>query len=233
MFLPSILSLLLTTTTNASPLSRRAVIDSGAVVGFPQSVPSGELGTLYLRFQPHLYVQNGCVPFPAVDAAGNTGGGLAPTGSSNGGCSSSPGQVYARAGTHNGRYGIMYAWYMPKDEPSDGIGHRHDWECAVVWLSGSTGSPSITGVSASAHGGFQFNSSPNLTGTSPLIRYYSQWPLDHQMGYTSTVGGEQPLVAWESLTDAARTALTNTDFGSANVPFKDANFASNLEKADG
>ena len=39
------------------------------------------------------------------------------------------------------------------------------------------------------------------------------------------------MIAWESLTDAARTALQDTDFGAANVPFKDANFESNLEKA--
>ena len=51
------------------------------------------------------------------------------------------------------------------------------------------------------------------------------------MGFTSTRGGQQPLIAWESLPAAAKTALTNTDFGSADVPFKDANFANNLAKA--
>jgi hypothetical protein len=45
------------------------------------------------------------------------------------------------------------------------------------------------------------------------------------------VGGTQPLIAWESLPTAASTALEITDFGSANVPFKDANFDSNLAKA--
>jgi hypothetical protein len=29
---------------------------------------------------------------------------------------------------------------------------------------------------------------------------------------------------FDQLTDAARTALEDTDFGSANVPFKEANF---------
>lgn len=51
------------------------------------------------------------------------------------------------------------------------------------------------------------------------------------MGFTSTRGGQQPLIAWESLTAAAKTALTNTDFGSANVPFKDSSFQGNLAKA--
>ncbi|KAF4553353.1 Hypothetical protein D9617_7g030800 [Elsinoe fawcettii] len=228
-----LITLLSATAALAAPtsLEKRAVINHDAVVGFPQTVPNTALGQLYLRYKPFLQVQNGCVPYPAVDAQGNTGGGLATSGSSNGDCASSPGQVYARSGTSNGRFGIMYAWYFPKDAPGAGLGHRHDWESIVVWLSGSTGTPSILGVSASAHGDFQKNTSPNLSGTSPLIRYYSTWPVNHQLGYTSTRGGQQPLVAWESLTSAARTALTNTDFGSANVPFKDANFANNLAEA--
>lgn len=121
---------------------------------------------------------------------------------------------------------------MPKDSPSDGLGHRHDWESIVVWLSAESTSATLLGVSASAHGDFQANTSPNLSGTSPLIRYYSTWPVNHQLGFTSTVGGLQPLIAYESLTDAARTALANTDFGSANVPFKDANFENNLALAE-
>ena len=71
----------------------------------------------------------------------------------------------------------MYAWYMPKvssvssdhcsyaalratqsthfcalrqDEPSTGIGHRHDWEGIVVWIDDPNKSqPVILGVSAS------------------------------------------------------------------------------------
>jgi hypothetical protein len=39
------------------------------------------------------------------------------------------------------------------------------------------------------------------------------------------------LIAWESLPTVAQTALQNTDFGSANVPFKDGNFATNLAAA--
>jgi hypothetical protein len=49
------------------------VINHDAVVGFAQAVPSGIVGTLMLKYKPYLKVFNGCVPFPAVDAAGNTG----------------------------------------------------------------------------------------------------------------------------------------------------------------
>lgn len=51
------------------------------------------------------------------------------------------------------------------------------------------------------------------------------------MGTTSDVGGQQPLIAWESLPAVAQTALQNTDFGEAIVPFKDATFAANLAAA--
>ena len=123
---------------------------------------------------------------------------------------------------------------MPKDEPSDGIGHRHDWEGVIVWLSSSTATSSsnILAVCPSAHGGWDCSTSTyTLSGTSPLIDYYSIWPVDHQCGLTSTVGGTQPLIAWESLSEVAQTALSDTDFGSAIVPFIDANFGNNLAVA--
>ncbi|KDN63871.1 putative necrosis inducing protein [Colletotrichum sublineola] len=196
-------------TVMAAPIERRAVIGHDAVVGFPETVPSGIVGSLYLN------------------------GGLKPSGSSNGGCSSSTGQVYARGGSYNGRYGIMYSYYMPKDSPSPGLGHRHDWENAVVWLSDASASATIVGVSASAHGGYDRRTSGvDFTGTThPRIGYRSIWPVNHQMIFTSETGGQQPLIAWESLTDAARNALQNTDFGSAGVPMKDGSFVENLAKA--
>lgn len=61
------------TVVGAPSVRPRAVIASDAVVGFPETVPSGIEGTLYLQYKPYLKVINGCVPFPAVDAEGNTG----------------------------------------------------------------------------------------------------------------------------------------------------------------
>lgn len=137
-------------------------------------------------------------------------GGLDPTGGSNSGCSSSTGQVYARAGAYSGKFGIMYSWYMPKDSPSSGLGHRHDWENIVVWLSAQSTSATITGVAISAHGGYQKDSSPGLQGTSPKIGYISYFPVNHQLIATNELGGQQPLIAWDSMTAAARTAIENT-----------------------
>lgn len=56
----------------SNPLLSRGTIGSDDIVGFPQTVPSGTVGNIYLAYQPYLYVVNGCVPFPAVDANGNT-----------------------------------------------------------------------------------------------------------------------------------------------------------------
>lgn len=159
-------------------------------------------------------------------------GGLGTSGSSNGGCSSSTGQVYARAATYNGKYAIMYTWYMPKDEPSDGLGHRHEWENAVVWLSSASTSATVLGLATSQHGGYATTSTPAFSGVRPLVGYISYWPVNHQLIADTTAGGSQPLIAWESLPSAAQTALTNTDFGSANVPFKDSAFTTNLAAAE-
>jgi len=152
-------------------------------------------------------------------------------------CSSSTGQVYARATTYNGAYAIMYSWYMPKDEPSwaeslVGVGHRYDWEDVVVWLSSASTSATLLGVSASYHGDYTISKTPSLSGNHPLIQYYTAYDiLDHSCGFTTTVGNMQPLVAWDSLPAVAQTALANKDWGSANVPFKDANFNTNLNEA--
>lgn len=47
-------------------------IDHDKVVGFEQAVPTGTTGEVYEAYKPYLKVVNGCVPFPAVDADGNT-----------------------------------------------------------------------------------------------------------------------------------------------------------------
>lgn len=65
---------LLATTALCKPttLKPRAVIDHDAVVGFDEAVPDSSEGDLMLAYKPYLKVFNGCVPFPAVDADGNT-----------------------------------------------------------------------------------------------------------------------------------------------------------------
>lgn len=72
-FLQASAALLAAVTVNATPVERRSVIDSDAVVGFAETVPTGTVGAVYEAFKPYLKIVNGCVPFPAIDASGNTG----------------------------------------------------------------------------------------------------------------------------------------------------------------
>lgn len=120
--------------------------------------------------------------------------------------------------------------YMPKDEPSDGLGHRHDWENAVVFLSENSSDATFVAMVVSEHGGY-VTGTATFDGTHPYVGYISYWPVDHTLIFTTTEGGTQPLIAWEDLTDAARDALDTTDFGDATASFKDSNFQSYLADA--
>ena len=50
-------------------LNTRAVIAHDAVVPFPETVPSGVVGQLMLKYKPYLKVFNGCVPFVKLSLA--------------------------------------------------------------------------------------------------------------------------------------------------------------------
>lgn len=128
----------------------------------------------------------------------------------------------------------MYAWYWPKDQPlSPNVGgHRHDWESVVIWIDNpDAANPVITGAAASGHGEYKKTTTPQTQGTRPKVEYFTSFPTNHELQFTATLGWEFNMITWETLPAAARTALQNTDFGDANVPFKDGNFVSNLEKA--
>lgn len=56
----------------SAAMAKRSDIDHDAVIGFVTTVPSGTEGTLMEDYWPYLKVVDGCVPFPAVDASGNT-----------------------------------------------------------------------------------------------------------------------------------------------------------------
>ncbi|KAK6865008.1 necrosis inducing protein [Apiospora arundinis] len=207
--------------TLAYPIQQRDAIGNGNIVGLPESVPSNAAGELYLKYKPYLLRDSGCVPYPAVDSQGNT----------------NTGQIYARAATVNGSHGIMYAWYWPKDEPSEweswlGIGHRHDWESVVVWLSSNAPDATVLGVAASGHGKYTSTKSPPFHNSSVLIKYYSiAGLLDHSLGFTASIGQQQPLIAWESMSSVVQDALSTTDFGAATVPFIDSEFQKHLDNA--
>ncbi|EME86529.1 uncharacterized protein MYCFIDRAFT_83654 [Pseudocercospora fijiensis CIRAD86] len=88
-----------------------------------------------------------------------------------------------------------------------------DEDDVVVWLSDATEDATLLGVAASYHGDYVTSTAPDLSGDHPLIRYYTAYQiLDHSLGFTSPVGGTQPLIAWDELPSVAQSALANKDW---------------------
>lgn len=216
--------------------AQAATIAHDSVVPFAEPAANTTEQRAAVMFKPQLHITNGCHPYAAVDAQGHTNGGLAPTGATDGGCSNAAGRtlVYGRAAWYNGFYGIMYAWYFPKDSPSSGLGHRHDWENVIIWIDNPTYySPTLFAVSASVSDGYTPYYPPEIgyfDGFSSKIEYANVF-LDHRVRETTLQGEKQPLIMWEQLTDAARMALEQTDFGYAKVPLRDEVFQAKLAEA--
>lgn len=203
------------------------IIPHNQIVGFPDKIQG-----YYKTFQPQLKVFDGCVPFPAVDAAGNVSGGLQSSGTMNGHCSSNIGQVYVNQASFKGECALMYSWFFPKDQNVDGpvnSGHRYDWENIVVWLSSCSNNARVNAISYSAHGKYDKDRNPSLDGTHPLVAYQrNPIPLSHSLTKTHYHGGYQSGVSWLGLSPQARTTLDTYDFGKANVPFNSKNFFKNI-----
>lgn len=70
-----------------------------------------------------------------------------------------------------------------------------------------------------------------MEGNSPKVEYFTTFPTNHELQFTDTVGKTYPISDWDAMPQAAKTALQDTNFGSANVPFKDGNFESKVREA--
>ncbi|OJJ46532.1 hypothetical protein ASPZODRAFT_166768 [Penicilliopsis zonata CBS 506.65] len=209
----------------------------------PQNLDNSATSNAVRTFQPSLYIDSGCQPYPAIDAEGNWSGGENPSGSPSGGCrDQSKAQVYERGGWHNGAYGIMYTWYMPKDQGGGSLGitgHRHDWEGIVVWVKNpAVANPTVLGIATSAHGKFPEKLPGALKdvmpGTShPKIKYYQDTAVvgTHSVHTTGNEGRYQPIIGWDFMNANMKNTLNTVNWGNANCPINDANFANNLAKA--
>ncbi|KAI9917533.1 hypothetical protein PsorP6_013290 [Peronosclerospora sorghi] len=122
-----------------------------------------------------------------------------------------------------------------EDSPSHLLGHRHDWECVVVYINNpDVPNPEILGCSASSHGGFKkYSPCPSdvVDGYSVQIEYKHSWPMNHALDITGHKGGFQDLIMWEQMTDLARRALNDTNFDAASAAFNDYNFHKKIEQA--
>ncbi|KAL2061925.1 hypothetical protein VTL71DRAFT_7303 [Oculimacula yallundae] len=235
----SILSVLAAVASvHASPVSleSRAVVAHDSLWPLPDNLPTGAVGDAIWRFEPYLHIAHGCQVMTAVNANGDTSGGLKDTGNPSAGCGyTNRQQTYVRTAMHNGRFAIMYSWYWPKDQPIAGNvagGHRHEWENTVVWTTDpSRGRPTLIGAAASGHGGYKKTTNPSRKGDRVKVEYYTSFPTNHELQFSGTEGWGFWKIHWDTMPAAARNALQNTNFGAANVPFKDGAFTSNLDKA--
>ncbi|KAG1713431.1 NLP effector protein 6 [Phytophthora capsici] len=190
-----------------------------------------------VKFKPQIQIRTGCVPYPAVNDVGETSGGLQTSGNPKGGCRGSGhgSQVYGRSTWMQGVWAIMYSWYFPKDSPSSRMGHRHDWEHAIVFIDNpDVPEPKILACSVSSHSGYKkYNPCPPwvIDGTSLKVRYKHSWPINHDLDTTGDAGTFQDLIMWDQMTEDARRALNSVSFGKAMTPFNDGSFKPKLEKA--
>ncbi|POM73996.1 NPP1-like protein [Phytophthora palmivora] len=219
-----------------------ASIDHDKVQPFAQPNPITISEKAAVKFKPSLAVITGCHPYPAVNAAGETSAGLKGSGKPNGDCKGSPlgSQVYSRSVWYADKWAIMYAWYFPKDVSTAGIidsGYRHDWVNVVVWLDNpALENPTILATSASTFGnGYVISKPPKpsdiIGGVTLKLRYDEDDNGYHTIYQCHEEGEYQDLIQWDQLTDEARKALDNTDFGDSQAPFNNASLENNLKAA--
>ncbi|GMF20173.1 unnamed protein product [Phytophthora lilii] len=98
-------------------------IDHDKVQPFTQPEPITISEKSGVKFEPVVFINDGCASYPAVNAAGEITGGLKGTkGASD--CTDPPfgTQTYGRASWHNDKYAIMFAWYFPKGKTTEWAG---------------------------------------------------------------------------------------------------------------
>ncbi|EGZ18454.1 necrosis inducing-like protein NPP1 type, partial [Phytophthora sojae] len=233
-------------------------IDHDKVQPFAQPEPVTVSEKTAVKFKPSLQIVGGCHPYPAVNAAGETSAGLKGRGPKDGECKGSAlgSQVYGRAIWYKDLWAIVYGWYFPKDKGYGSIlakGQRHKWVSAVVWLDNpALETPKILAISTwNVEGGYDIlkNEPPQcyryscdakfaeyINMTTPMLSYERcrPEPSYHTLRPTTARGtGElQDLVMWEQLSEEARIALGEADFGEKSpVPFIDTNLNATLEAA--
>ncbi|KAJ8059319.1 hypothetical protein OCU04_012280 [Sclerotinia nivalis] len=217
-------------------IEARAKINHDSIIPWPENVPGGALGNTLKRFEPFLHIAHGCQPYSAVDGEGNYSGGLEATGNVSAGCrDQTKGQTYVRGGWSGGRYGIIYAWYFPKDQPIAGDvigGHRNDWEHIVVWVNNpEVANPVLIGAAASGHGDLKKTTNPQRNGDRLKVEYFTSLLKNHELQFTDTLGRDLPMMWYDFFPKDTKEILEKPVFGDAICPINDVNFAENLRKA--
>ena len=215
-----------------------------AVAAPPTVLPSNATADEWKWLPAFDYDTDSCYPSVAIGTDGTLNGGLKPTGSVTGNCRTSAHlnntNSYSRVKCNNGWCAYMYALYFEKDQASPGIGHRHDWECVVVWVQNDQAKY----VSTSAHGDFKTYTSDKVRWSGPQAKivYHKDGASTHAFRLAGSNDEppenanhrweRPPLVGWNGYRpEWLRDKLSNANWGKANFPLKDANFGNNLNKS--
>ena len=89
---------------------KKRQIKHDQVQPFPQPEPKTVSEKAAVKFKPQLHISDGCHSYPAVNAAGETSGGLEPSGDDDGKCKGSGygSQVYGRSAWHQDIWAMKF-----------------------------------------------------------------------------------------------------------------------------
>lgn len=218
-------------------------IDYDQVKPFAQREAKTASDKASVKFKPQFSTQDGCQPYPAVNDAGETSGGMGLTRSStNEGCQGSlyGSQLYARSAWYGGIWAILYAWYLPRDETKD-HGRVHLWVHLVVWVNNPAVANSTVLAVTMQGGTIKVPSGDELkNGVGVKVKHVwdgegsGRWPQ-----FTAEDGKEQDLITWDQLSDNARCALNEVAWRptgvpgvtSLKMPLSDDDFESHLKQS--
>lgn len=216
--IPLLLNSLLTIDASpiAQPTARPVAIDKGTMYNLiPPFKESYEPYWLLKLAQPQLFTPKGkCKPYPAVTANGTVSMGQMPMGKhDDGGCKTSPGQIYARQHIVHGNVGLFYSWYWPKEQEhywSQGTsGLIGTWQSMVVWLYNET-IPLPYVIKYTNRGKWLEDIAWAVSRDGhPVIAKH-----DYALFTDVNEDGEyQPLISWNNLPAPARFALNHHYWG--------------------
>ncbi|MCG8417818.1 MAG: NPP1 family protein [Proteobacteria bacterium] len=218
----------------SQPVDEQASIESAVTLPHNQIQPiTGIAEDRHETWGPEFSYKQGCKPYTAVDQHGNTNAGLKASGSEGGKCRDSDmGQLYARTREYpDGLVAHMYSLYFPKDNgfPFPSLGHRHDWECVVIWVKDDS---EVLKVAFSQHGDFKTYDPGDVHWSGNRVRVqYARSQFTHAF-MPGHKGGSTPVIAsWDMLPEPAKRALNDTSFGRAITPMRENRFQSQIDKS--
>ncbi|GMF28999.1 unnamed protein product [Phytophthora lilii] len=180
-------------------------IDHDKVEPIPQPQAATVSEKIAIKFKPGF---DGCASFPAVNAAGETSGGLKGTnGADECKVSFLGSQVYGRAGWYQDVWAIMHSCTATEIFVTAYMGYR---------VLGPRNNRS-----------YEFGSD-----TSMRIQHSTQTLFGSAfLEFSSSDGEYQELIMWEQMTDEVRAALVDSNFDSFMIPFNEDHFDEHLKKA--